>query len=54
MVNKILVQRSEMSKTPVMQDAKEIPHLIIKKVAKVSQKHMEEFVKQFGNVDQWV
>lgn len=32
-------------------DIKEIPHLIIKKVARSSQKHMEEFVRQFGNVD---
>lgn len=34
-----------------LQEVKEIPHLTIKKVARSSQKHMEEFVKQFGNVE---
>lgn len=29
-------------------EAKEIPHMVIKKVHKSSQGHMEEFVKQFG------
>lgn len=33
------------------QEIKEIPHLIIKKVARSSQKHMEEFAKQFGTVE---
>lgn len=32
-------------------EKKDIPHLTIKKVARSSQKHMEEFVKQIGNVD---